>query len=377
MRREIFASVGNEQSFSQTNSIVEANPSTETKEILAAKRLSALRIARIKKPKIIRYALHIAVIAAVVAVVGVGKMNASQSLISSSTDSAKNQTSLIATGAMIASDTQSLISQDVNKQAQDLTNLSTLTTSGDDFLAKKSPVMTAGAMNHDITTYKVKDGDTVESISAKFNITTDTVKWANNLSDANQIKPGNELWIMPVSGVMYTFQDGDDLAAIASKYQSNPGLIDSFNQLEGKTPASGTKLVIPDGVMPTPAAAVATTVAKAATGANTGGPTGFRVGNAGNNYAYGYCTWYVANKRYIPSSMGNANQWPYNARAAGMTVSNTPVAGAAGVVRWGNHVVYIESVSGGTVYYTEMNGPAGWNRVNSGSAPASNFIYIY
>lgn len=376
MRREIFASVGNEQSFSQTNSI-EANPSTTTKENLAAKRLSALRVARIKKPKIIRYALHIAVIAAVVAVVGVGKMNASQSLISSSTDSAKNQTSLIATGAMIASDTQSLISQDVNKQAQDLTNLSTLTTSGDDFLAKKSPVMTAGAVNHDITTYKIKDGDTISSISAKFNITTDTIKWANNFEDENAIKPGNEIWIMPVSGVMYTFQEGDDLAAVASKYQSNPGLIDSFNQLEGKAPTNGMKLVIPDGVMPAPAATVATAVAKTTTGASTGGPTGFRVGNAGNNYAYGYCTWYVANKRYIPSSMGNANQWPYNARAAGMTVSNTPVAGAAGVTRWGNHVVYIESVSGGTVYYTEMNGPAGWNRVNSGSGPASNFIYIY
>lgn len=368
--------MGNEQSFSQTNSH-EANASSITKENLAAKRLSALRVARIKKPKIIRYALHIAVIAAVVAVVGVGKMNASQSLISRSTDSAKNQTSLIATGAMLAQDTQSLISQDVSKRAQDLTNLSTLTTSGDDFLAKKSPVMTAGAVNHDISTYKIKDGDTVESISAKFNITTDTIKWANNLSDENQIKPGNDLWILPVSGVMYTFQEGDDLAAVASKYQSNPGLIDSFNQLEGKAPTNGMKLVIPDGVMPAPAAvAAAAPVAKAA----TGGPTssGYRfMGGAGNNYAYGYCTWYVANKRYIPSSLGNANQWPYSARAAGMTVSNTPVAGAAGVTRWGNHVVYIESVSGGTVYYTEMNGPAGWNRVNSGSGPASNFIYIY
>jgi hypothetical protein len=60
-----------------------------------------------------------------------------------------------------------------------------------------------------------------------------------------------------------------------------------------------------------------------------------------------------------------------------MTVGNNPVAGSAGVAKSGNHVVYIERVEGGTVYYTEMNGPAGWGRVNSGSAPASNFRYVY
>jgi hypothetical protein len=58
-------------------------------------------------------------------------------------------------------------------------------------------------------------------------------------------------------------------------------------------------------------------------------------------------------------------------------VGNNPVAGSAGVAKSGNHVVYIERVDGGTVYYTEMNGPAGWGRVNSGSAPASNFRYVY
>ncbi len=376
MRREQFAGVGSEQSFSQTNSNEAKITSALDKDNLQAKRLQTLRLARIKKPKIIRYALHIAVIAAVIAVVGVGKMNASQSLLTNGVGSTKDQTSLIATGAMLANNTQSLISTDINQRAQDLTNMSSLATAGDDFLAKKSPVLSVGAQNRDVTSYKVKDGDTLSSLSAKFNITTDTIKWANGITDENQIKPGAELTILPVNGILYTAQEGDDLVALAQKYQSNANLIENFNQLEGKAPTAGMKLVIPDGVMPAPSVAAAPTATVATTGGSPSGSV-FRPSSGGNSYSYGYCTWYVANKRYIPGGLGNANQWPYNARAAGMTVSSTPVAGAAGVLRYGNHVVYIESVSGGTVYYTEMNGPAGWNRVNSGSAPASNFIYIY
>lgn len=101
---------------------------------------------------------------------------------------------------------------------------------------------------------------------------------------------------------------------------------------------------------------------------------------AGNTYGYGYCTWYVKNKRPdIGSYWGNANQWYASAQAAGYATGSEPRAGAIGVSFEGaaGHVVYIESVSGGTVHLTEMNGSAGWNVVGSRSAPASSFVYIY
>lgn len=101
---------------------------------------------------------------------------------------------------------------------------------------------------------------------------------------------------------------------------------------------------------------------------------------AGNAYGYGYCTWYVKNKRPdVGSYWGNANQWYASAQAAGFKTGSEARPGAVGVSFDGpaGHVVYIESVEGNTVHLTEMNGAAGWNVVGGRTASASEFVYIY
>ena len=101
---------------------------------------------------------------------------------------------------------------------------------------------------------------------------------------------------------------------------------------------------------------------------------------AGNAYGYGYCTWYVKNKRPdIGSYWGNANQWKASAEAAGYNTGTQARPGAIGVSFEGSagHVVYVESVSGTTIHLSEMNGAAGWNVIGERDAPESAFIYIY
>jgi LysM repeat protein len=326
-----------------------------------------------------RYAVHAAIILGVVLSVGVGKVQSQGSLISNAADTPLDQTSMITTGAVLAESSASLVNADLNQEAKTINAQTTMATAGNEFLQKNQPVM-VGSQKRDITTYTVQNGDTLSTIGQKFNITTDTVKWANSITDENSIKPGDKLVILPVSGVYFTATGGDDLVAVAARFQANAALIDSFNNLEGQAPAAGQKLVIPDGVIAAPAPVGHVAVASATTSSNVPNiVTGFHGGggSSNNSYSYGYCTWYVATRRYIPPFLGNANQWPSNARRAGMSVSSSPVAGAAGVSRYGNHVVYIERVDGGTVYYSEMNGPAGWGRVDSGSASAGNFIYVY
>jgi len=281
---------------------------------------------------------------------------------------------MLTAGAMLAHSTNSLIQTDVQQKANDASNQIALATASGDFLTKQQPPATAGSPTRDILSYTVAGGDTLSTIAEKFSITTDTIIWANSLADDAVIKPGQQLNILPVSGVMYVTSAGDTAAAIAGKFQGNADLINSYNNLSGDPLAAGTKLIIPDGVMPS-APKPAVTQPAILSNSFSNAHINFRGG--ANSYAFGYCTWYVANMRYVPADMGNANQWPYSAAADGMNVSSTPVAGAAGVVRWGNHVVYIQSVSGNTVNYSEMNGPAGWDRIDYGSAPASNFIYIY
>jgi surface antigen len=101
----------------------------------------------------------------------------------------------------------------------------------------------------------------------------------------------------------------------------------------------------------------------------------------GNHFAYGYCTWYVANRRFIPW-MGNAIDWWPNARAYGYAEGALPAAGAVMVTRESpiGHVAYVESVGGdGSWTVSEMN-YSGWNMVSSrtihpGQVPLVGFIY--
>lgn len=98
--------------------------------------------------------------------------------------------------------------------------------------------------------------------------------------------------------------------------------------------------------------------------------------SSANTYAYGWCTWYVKSRKpNIPNNWGNAYSWVGSAQAAGYATGATPVAGAIGAVD--NHVVYVESVSGGNVTISEMAYAGGVGVVHYRTVPASSFYYIY
>ena len=103
---------------------------------------------------------------------------------------------------------------------------------------------------------------------------------------------------------------------------------------------------------------------------------------SGNHFAYGYCTWYVANKRSIPW-YGNAIEWWPNAAIYGYAEGQIPRVGAVMVTRESvvyGHVAYVESVNGdGSWTVSEMNYRA-WNVVDMrtirpGQVPVVGFIY--
>jgi surface antigen len=91
-------------------------------------------------------------------------------------------------------------------------------------------------------------------------------------------------------------------------------------------------------------------------------------------FAYGYCTWWVAQKRDIPWR-GDAAQWWWNARAFGFAEGQTPrvgaimVMGAGGSASPEGHVAYVEKVNAnGSFVVSEMNWwgvpGGGWGRVD-------------
>jgi murein DD-endopeptidase MepM/ murein hydrolase activator NlpD len=101
--------------------------------------------------------------------------------------------------------------------------------------------------------YIVMNGDTLGGIASKFDVTVETVKWANSLS-SDIVKPGQELEIPPTDGVLVTVKKGDTLASLTKKYEGNEQSVADFNWLDYPfTLVEGQELFIPDGKMPEPA----------------------------------------------------------------------------------------------------------------------------
>jgi len=104
-----------------------------------------------------------------------------------------------------------------------------------------------------IVEYEVEEGDSLGQIAAKFDITLETLLWANNLNKDSIIKPGQKLIISPVSGVIHHVKTGDTVSEIAQKYKAKTEDIKSFNELSGEADIFiGDILIVPDGVMPPP-----------------------------------------------------------------------------------------------------------------------------
>ncbi len=248
-------------------------------------------------------------------------------------------------------------------------------------VSKPQVVNTAQKSRRDIQTYISQGGDTVSSVAAKFNVTSDTIRWSNGLTTEN-IPAGKELLIAPRNGVIYTVKAGDTPDALAQRYKASKELIIAFNDAEVTGLPVGERILIPDGTQPVAATSRAT--------ASAGGSYSF--GGAPiygfNGYDRGYCTWYVANKRAaigrpIPSNLGHAAWWKANAQRAGLGVGTTPAAGA---VAWKvpsdyyGHVAYVEEVyPDGSMLISEMN-VVGWNRVSTQVVSAANirtYSFIY
>ncbi len=99
-----------------------------------------------------------------------------------------------------------------------------------------------------ISTYKVRRGDTIQKIAKSFGVSDATIRWANNIPRGGSIKEGDELVILPVSGVRHTVARGDTVSSIAKKYDGDPDDILVFNGLAiNEKLEIGSIVIVPDG----------------------------------------------------------------------------------------------------------------------------------
>ncbi len=246
------------------------------------------------------------------------------------------------------------------------------------FIMKMSTSSVDTPVRHDVTYYTMKPGDTVEDVAGRFGLTVDTLRWANNIADLTTIVHGQRLVIPPVNGILVKVQPDTHLSGLAIQYHVNIQDIIDFNLIRDPDHLkAGSMLMLPDGVGP---ALDSGGIGKKTVRSVTWNRFGRQVTNytivwsnvpvygSGGKFPYGYCTWWVAHRRYVPWS-GNAWQWWYNARQFGYAEGQLPLVGAIMVqgISWMSpvgHVAYVESLNAdGSFTVSEMNYGA-WGRVD-------------
>ena len=104
----------------------------------------------------------------------------------------------------------------------------------------------------EISVYTVHDGDTLSGIASMFDVSVNTIVWANNIKGA--VRPGQELIILPITGLKHTVLKGETLSSLAKKYRSDVEDIAQYNGLpDNAALAAGDTVIIPNGVLSAPA----------------------------------------------------------------------------------------------------------------------------
>lgn len=97
-------------------------------------------------------------------------------------------------------------------------------------------------------TYVVQEGESLGSIADRFDISVETLLWANQVDDPNSIHVGDELVVLPVSGALYTVKKGDNINTIAEVSGVSAAEILMANGIDDpRTLQIGAKLLLPGG----------------------------------------------------------------------------------------------------------------------------------
>jgi flagellum-specific peptidoglycan hydrolase FlgJ len=104
-----------------------------------------------------------------------------------------------------------------------------------------------------ISNYTVEEGDSVRTIAKQFGVTNETIIWENDLTDPDTLQVGQQLRILPFSGLIHEVRPGDTVASVANAYDALVQDVISANKLaDPYIIVVGQKLAVPGGYRPLP-----------------------------------------------------------------------------------------------------------------------------
>jgi len=327
------------------------------------------------KPSMI--AIYASVFALVVAIISIGYTqpkdsttvaNAANISINPSTETSVDDAVATNVAAGIAQTSNLPVASSVSNLAV-TTQLQSQLSQSDGSSASKPQIIESVVENRKVTSYTVVSGDTVNSLAAKFGISAQTIKWANNLT-TDALSVGSTIKVLPVNGILYSVKDDDTIDSIVKKYAVDKTRLVTYNDLEVRGMQSNTSIILPDGVLPEAerpgyvAPVTISTYYYSSYGTGFGGNTWYISSGTADSglYSHGNCTLYAYNRRKelglpVGDHWGNASSWATYAVMDGLSVDHTPSVGA--IMQNGGylgHVAIVESIlPNGDLSVSEMN----------------------
>lgn len=282
---------------------------------------------------------------------------------------------------------------------------------------------------YDLLWYEVKNGDSIQSLAREFNVSVNTILWANNLESVRELKIWEIIKIPPTSGYLYKIKKWDKIENIASEYWISVEEIEKYNWIKNWYLIAWREIILPwaskiipivekpkpvnlasenkteKTVAKTENKPVATnntkntntqktTTKSTTTKTTTKASVSWEESSSRASlvwrqpkwrFAWGNCTWYVAQYKNV-TWWWNANQWLRNARAKWAATWSVAKAWAIVQFTWGWynptywHVWIVLEVKWDHMLISDMN----YRRINevttrkvSLSDPAIDwFIYV-
>ncbi len=132
-------------------------------------------------------------------------------------------------------------------QASEDEELGAFIVSDASILSSANPERGALTARDGVVLYKIQKGETLSSVAAKFGVSLNTVQWANKSAAQKTLRVGQEITVLPISGIFHEVQPDETLGSIAARYDASESRIAKYNKgIRTRELAVGENIIIPD-----------------------------------------------------------------------------------------------------------------------------------
>jgi murein DD-endopeptidase MepM/ murein hydrolase activator NlpD len=117
----------------------------------------------------------------------------------------------------------------------------------------RSPLTVAAEESRPVVVRTIAKDDTLSTMANYYELSLEAVAYANAISEEDEsLTIGHELLIPPGEGALYKVKDGDTVEAVAARFKVDPAVIMSYNRVyfEPEHFAAGQMIFVPGAALP-------------------------------------------------------------------------------------------------------------------------------